>query len=657
MSTPFHDLDAYISLPRISGLAISPDGSRLITTVATLNKERTEYRTALWEVDPQGNAPARRLTHGRTGESAPVFTAAGDLLFTAARPTEDDQDAEVAGLWSLPAAGGEARLVGELPGGVCAAVTARSANTVVIKGNVHLGAQSLAKDEEIRKDRKERKVDAILHTGYPIRYWDHDLGPDYPRLFALEESVPRDLTPDIGADLTETSAALSPDGATIATSQRELLARGDQKSVLALIDVASGERRVVFDAEESFAPTFSPDGSMIAFIQETIPDPHTAPDMRVWVMSADGSNPRNLSGPWDRWPSGLTWLPDSSGLLITADDEGRGPIFHLTLEGEVRQVTRTDSTFSSVVCADDTHAYAIESSYSAPEEVVRIELATGEVRRLRNPHQRPELPGTLREVDGFAEDGTRVRSWLTLPAGASAENPAPLLLWIHGGPLGSWNAWSWRWNPWLAAAQGYAVLLPDPALSTGYGQDFIQRGWGEWGGAPYEDLMAATDAALALPEIDDSRTAAMGGSFGGYMANWIAGHTDRFSAIVTHASLWNLHTFGPTTDASFYWAKEMTPEMVAENSPHAHVKKIVTPMLVIHGDKDYRVPIGEGLALWYQLLAESGLPAAQDGTSEHQFLYFPTENHWILTPQHARIWYETVFDFLRTRLGASPESR
>ncbi len=657
MSTPFHDLDAYIGLPRVSGLAISPDGSRLITTVATLNKERTEYRTALWEVDPEGRAPARRLTHGRTGESAPVFTAAGDLLFTATRPTEDEEDADVAGLWSLPAAGGEAQLIGELPGGVTAAVTARSANTVVIKGNVHPGAQSVAEDQEIRKDRKERKVDAILHTGYPIRYWDHDLGPDYPRLFALEETVPRDLTPDIGADLTETSAALSPDGATIVTSQRQQLARGDQKSVLVLIDVGSGERRVVFDGEESFAPAFSPDGSMIAFIQETIPDPHTAPDTHVWVMGADGTNPRNLSGHWDRWPSGLTWLPDSSGLLVTADDEGRGPIFHLTLEGEVRQVTRTDSTFSSVVCADDAHAYAIQSSYSAPEEIVRVELATGEVRRLRNPHQRPELPGTLREVEGFAEDGTRVRSWLALPGGASAENPAPLLLWIHGGPLGSWNAWSWRWNPWLAAAQGYAVLLPDPALSTGYGQDFIQRGWGEWGGRPYEDLMAATDAALALPEIDDSRTAAMGGSFGGYMANWIAGHTDRFSAIVTHASLWNLHTFGPTTDASFYWAKEMTPEMVAANSPHAHVEKIVTPMLVIHGDKDYRVPIGEGLALWYQLLAESGLPAAQDGTSEHQFLYFPTENHWILTPQHARIWYQTVFDFLRARLGASPGSR
>ena len=137
------------------------------------------------------------------------------------------------------------------------------------------------------------------------------------------------------------------------------------------------------------------------------------------------------------------------------------------------------------------------------------------------------------------------------------------------------------------------MLLPDPALSTGYGQDFIQRGWGAWGGPPFDDLMAATDAACAHPRIDATRIAAMGGSFGGYMANWMAGHTDRFAAIVTHASLWALDQFGPTTDTAYYWRREMTPEMTAANSPHHFVDKISTPMLVIHGDKDYRVPIGE----------------------------------------------------------------
>ena len=223
------------------------------------------------------------------------------------------------------------------------------------------------------------------------------------------------------------------------------------------------------------------------------------------------------------------------------------------------------------------------------------------------------------------------RTWLTLPAG---DAPAPLLLWVHGGPLGSWNTWHWRWNPWLLTALGYAVLMPDPALSTGYGQDFIQRGWGAWGFAPYTDLMAAVDAACTHPRVDSGRVAAMGGSFGGYMANWIAGHTDRFAAIVTHASLWALDQFGPTTDGAYWWAREMTPEMAEHNSPHHHVENIVTPMLVIHGDKDYRVPIGEGLRLWNDLLTRSGLPADDTGATAHRYLYYPSEGHWIAAPQH-----------------------
>jgi dipeptidyl aminopeptidase/acylaminoacyl peptidase len=252
----------------------------------------------------------------------------------------------------------------------------------------------------------------------------------------------------------------------------------------------------------------------------------------------------------------------------------------------------------------------------------------------------------VRTTVGTGDDAHDVRAWLAMPDAANDSAPAPLLLWVHGGPLSSWNSWSWRWSPWLMVAQGYAVLLPDPALSTGYGQDFVQRGWGRWGADPYTDLMAITDAALERGDLDSQRTAAMGGSFGGYMANWIAGQTDRFDAIVTHASLWALDQFGPTTDLAFYWGREMTPEMAQKWSPHRNVAAIRTPMLVVHGDKDYRVPIGEGLRLWYDLLSASGLPADDDGSTVHRFLYFPDENHWVLSPQHAKLWYQVVLGFL-----------
>jgi dipeptidyl aminopeptidase/acylaminoacyl peptidase len=192
-------------------------------------------------------------------------------------------------------------------------------------------------------------------------------------------------------------------------------------------------------------------------------------------------------------------------------------------------------------------------------------------------------------------------------------------------------------------AQGYAVLLPDPALSTGYGQDFIRRGWGRWGAEPFTDLMNLTDAAVARDDVDAGRTAAMGGSFGGYMANWVAGHTDRFRGIVTHASLWAMDQFGPTTDGYDFWRREMTAQMALDNSPHRFVQQIRTPMLVIHGDRDYRVPIGEGLRLWAELAEHH---SDDDGRMPHKFLYFPDENHWVLSPQHARVWYLTVLAFL-----------
>jgi dipeptidyl aminopeptidase/acylaminoacyl peptidase len=203
----------------------------------------------------------------------------------------------------------------------------------------------------------------------------------------------------------------------------------------------------------------------------------------------------------------------------------------------------------------------------------------------------------------------------------------------------------------VLVAQGYAVLLPDPALSTGYGSAFVARGWGRWGAEPYTDLMALTDAALQWPDVDATRTAAMGGSFGGYMVNWIAGRTGRFSAIVTHASLWALDQFAPTTDGPAYWLREMTPEMRAEHSPHRHAEAITTPMLVIHGDRDYRVPIGEALRLWWDLCSRHAGPPE---TLPHRFLYFPDENHWVLRPSHARLWYATVIAFLDHHLRGTP---
>jgi dipeptidyl aminopeptidase/acylaminoacyl peptidase len=648
-TTPFDDLDEFLALPRVAGLAVSSDGSRVVTTVTELNDKRTEYVSAVWEVDPTGERPARRLTRGAKGESAPAFTADGDVLFVAVRPTEDD-DKPPAALWRLPAAGGEAVEALALPGGVEAVRMARATPVAVVRGPVLPSAQSIDDDRRLRGFRKDNKITAILHSGYPIRHWDKDLGPGEPHLFGLDraaEAAPVDLTPVPGSALRDADFDVSSDGRFVVTSWQQPAPGASQHAVLVRIDVDTCERAVIADDPDAdlWSPAIAPDGSAVVYVRESYSTPEKAPRISLCCLHF-GADCVELAPEWDRWPTSVTWSRDGEALIVTADQAGRAPIFRIGLDdGDVSQVTSDDFAYTDVVAVPGGVVYALRSSYVAPPHPVRID-PDGTVTELPCVDL-PPLPGTLTEIAASAPDGAEVRSWLALPAG---DEPAPLVLWVHGGPLASWNAWHWRWNPWVLVAHGYAVLLPDPGLSTGYGQDFVQRGWGSWGGAPFDDLMAATDAACAHPRIDARRTAAMGGSFGGYMANWVAGHTDRFDAIITHASLWALDQFNPTTDAAYYWLREMTRDMATANSPHRFVGQIRTPMLIIHGDKDYRVPIGEALRLWFELLTESGLPAAEDGTSPHRFLYFPSENHWVLSPQHAKIWYQVVTAFLARHL-------
>ena len=432
-----------------------------------------------------------------------------------------------------------------------------------------------------------------------------------------------------------------------------------------MIDTATGERRTLLAelGHDFNAPRISPDGRLVACIG-SVHDSYAEPGpVTLMVAALDGSgSPRDLLGGFDRRPAELAWAPDSSAVYFTADDHGRCPVFRADLAtGQVTRLTADHGGYESLCPAPGgSFLYALRSAVDEPPTPVRLDIADAgsaagsqEPVRLSSPAAPVELPGRLTEIEATADDGATIRAWLVLPETASPAAPAPLLLWVHGGPVASWNSWSWRWNPWLMAAHGYAVLLPDPALSTGYGHAFIARGHGQWGGQPYRDLMAITDAAVARPDIDEERTAMMGGSYGGYMANWIAGHTGRFRAIVAHASPWALDQMFGTTDEPAYWRRIFGdpvtgPGRYTDHSPNRHVGQISTPILVIHGDKDYRVPVGEALRLWWDL-ASHGKVA--------KFLYFPDENHWILSPGNVMIWYQTVLAFLAQHVLGEPWRR
>ena len=652
--TPFHDLGAFLALPRVNSLVLSPDGDRLIAAVAELAADGTRYVTALWEVDPAGQRPARRLTRSAKGESAPAFRPDGTLLFLSARPdTDPAKDApaeEEAALWALPADGGEAFRVLGRPGGVDGVVTARHSDRTAVLGSLLPGAEDAESDAKLRKARKEAKVGAILHEEALVRFWDHDLGPALPHVFTLSEASADAVPVDCGqVGRSEAAPTLSPDGALLAhvleiTEDTDLI-----RSAVAVVDAATGKRlRLISAPDAQFsAPVFAADSRTLMCARETLSSFEDSLDVTLWSLDAtdEQDQGRDLLPDLDLWPGQAVPSPSGDAVFFSADELGHSPVFRLDpADGTVTRLSADGSYTGLSVSPDGSTLYALRAAIDAPPTPVRLDSSTADQQPVELPSPAPvgALPGTLTEVTATAEDGTALRSWLVLPEGAGAEAPAPLLLWVHGGPQSSWNAWTWRWNPWVAAAAGYAVLLPDPALSTGYGQEMHRRGWQDWGDNPYRDVIALTDAALERPDLDASRTAMMGGSFGGYMANWIATSTDRFKAIVTHASLWNLHSFAGTTDAPHFWRRGFgdvlrTTERYEKSSPHLRAAEINTPMLVIHGDRDYRVPIGEALGLWTDLV-RFGVPA--------KFLYYPDEGHWILKPNNAKVWYETVLAFL-----------
>ncbi|MBP2322600.1 dipeptidyl aminopeptidase/acylaminoacyl peptidase [Kibdelosporangium banguiense] len=645
ISDQFSDLDDYVRLPRLSGLCLSPDGRRLVVGVATPDPEKNRYVTALWEVDPAGGRPARRLTRSAEGESSAAFTPSGDLLFVSKR--QDD----TAALWKLPAEGGEAHPVAAPPGGVRGVVS--KGGVSVLAAPLLPSAVDVLSDKDIRAQRND--VTAILYDEFPIRLWDQHLGPDRTRLLAADDEWNlRDITGHVGRALDDApSWDITPDGRTVVAAWAVAEPGGSQRYTLVAIDVATGERRVLADDPdyEYFTPKISPDGTQVAAVvlrRSTVED---VGHRSVGVVPVAGGTVKSLTENWDRWPRTPHWTPDGKKIVIAADDHGRSPLWLVDAEtGAVARLTPDHGAYTDIqISPDGQWVYALRAAIDSPPGPVRIGLDGSTVEQLPGPADDVDLPGTLTEVTAKAVDGTTVRAWLSLPHNASADNPAPLLLWIHGGPYMSYNTWSWRWNPWLMVAKGYAVLQPDPALSSGYGAGFIMRGWGEWGGTPYTDLMSITDTVVERTDIDESRTAAMGASYGGYMANWIAGHTDRFDAIVTHAAVWSLEQEMRTTDQSYDFLREMTEDAVEANSPHRFADNIVTPMLVIHGDKDYRVPIGEALRLWWDLSSRS-----KGEDFPHRLLYFPDENHWILKPRHTKVWYSTIFAFLAQHvLGAA----
>ncbi len=663
------DLEAFLAMPRLLSLHVSPDGARLALTIQTVAADGKSYVGAIWEVPTNGYGAPRRLSRDGADETARGFTPDGSLLLTAPRPAADGGEAgertpdggqsrEPHALYVLGPVDDQPRLVVAPAAGVGEVLSARHSAIVVVIAAMHPGSATLQEDQAREQARTDAGVQARLIDHYPDRYWDHDIGPRQPRLLAIDLdgtdiAEPRDLTPTPpwGGWLEEVHLSLSEDGSKVAFGAQPN-AGGHFKTDLALVEtVPDSVVRVLVDADvQHEAVAWSPDGSTIAVATTEIGAPDRPSRFHLELAEAATGAVKEVAPGWAERALEVVWTRSADALLVCADEDGHTPVFRVGLDGTVTRLTAAGAYRNLALSPDGETLYAIRSHIDEPPTAVTLDVRSADQRphTLRNPAPAPAIGTRLEQITSAGEDGEAIHSWLVLPHARS--EPLPLAVLIHGGPISSWAGWHWRWSAALLAARGWAVLLPNPRLSTGYGHDHIAAAWTDWATLPAGDILAAVDATARRADIDAERIAALGGSYGGYMANWLAVTTDRFRAIVSHAGVWNLEMEHDTSDVGFLMEREFGDPRRDEDawrhqSPHLRADALHTPMLVIHGARDQRVTLSNSHSLWMALQLRS-VPS--------RLLVYPDENHWILKPQNARLWYQTVFAFLDEHVLGKP---
>jgi dipeptidyl aminopeptidase/acylaminoacyl peptidase len=472
--------------------------------------------------------------------------------------------------------------------------------------------------------------------------------------------------------------AFSPDGKEICyTSNHDPGPASSTNNDLWIVSVAGGPaKNITADnkaADET--PLYSPDGKYIAYRAQTRPG-YESDRFRLTLYDRKTGEKRNLTGDFDGWVGSFAWAVSSYGLLFAAEAKGDSPVFSVgtfdlngkpyppmkVIDGFNDDLTinkKGDLVFTRMSLVQPNEIYHARTDYtvacgdSAPIEE-DCEHILGERLMLVNPTEISHLndsvlsqvsPSPIEPFWFTGANNDKVEGFLVKPPNFDPNKKHPVKFLIHGGPEGAWgDDWSYRWNPELFAANGYVVIMINFHGSTGYGQKFIDAINGDWGGAPFEDLMKGLDyAEQHYGFIDKGRECALGASYGGYMANWILGHSNRFKCIVTHDGMFNTESaYGDTEELWFpEWEFKGTPwtnrEMYRKWSPHLLATNFKTPTLVIHGQKDYRLDVSQGFDL-FTTLQRQGVPS--------KMLYFPDEGHWVLKPQNSQLWYKTVNDWV-----------
>ena len=653
--------DDLMAIKRIGDAQISPDGSRVVYVVTDVDKNLNRGKRSVWAVPSSGGASQQLITSDKNDYS-PRWSADGKwIAFLSTR--EGAPQIFVAG-----ADGSNPRKVTSVPEGVGEFIWSPDGKTFAFTTDVYPECGNLNCVAKRGEAEEKSKVKAVIADRLLYRHWNSFKRGKRSHLFVVpsEGGEPKDLTPgdydvppfslgdptafDFAPDSSEIIFARNTDKVEATSTNNDLF----------IVSVSGGEARRITgnNPGSDTTPRYSPDGKYIAYRSQSR-NGYEADRFRLMLYDRKAGTSKELSTGFDRWAGELVWAPDGQSIFIVAEDRGRELIGVASVNGGVKPLI-ADTASNGISLSNDGKTLAFtRSSLAAPAEVFAANTNGSGARQLTQVNASLLAQLDLNKAEDFEFDGalkSKIHGFIVKPPQFDKSKKYPMVLLIHGGPQGAWfDSWGYRWNPQMWAARGYVAVLINPHGSTGYGQAFTEQISGDWGGAVYEDLMKGVDHVIKLGYVDPNRMGAAGGSYGGYMVNWILGHNDRFKALVSHAGVYNLTSMYATeelwfTDWEFKGTPWDNPELYTKWSPHLSAKNFKTPTLVVHGELDYRVPVGEGLQL-FSTLQRKGVPS--------KLLYYPDEGHWILKPQNSELWFKTVLDWFDQWLkpNASTASR
>jgi dipeptidyl aminopeptidase/acylaminoacyl peptidase len=642
-----------VTLRRIQGFEVSPDGRWVVYTLRTVDLEANKASTDLWLVGTDGSGQ-RQLTSHPANDSDPRWTPDGKWIYFLSTRSGSSQ------VWRIAADGGEAVAVTRSPVDVGGFVLSRDARQLAFAAEVFLDCD-LACTEKRSAEEAKKKSTGRLYEQLLYRHWDTWSSPGrFNHVFvqaADGSGTPIDVMKKLKADCPtkpfggSEEFTFTPDGKQLVfvanDTGREAAWNTDADLWVTAVDGKSAPKKLT---EKNRAwdtlPVFSPDGKTLAYLAMKRPGFESD---RLWVVlrSWPDGKERFLAEKWDRSAGSLLWAPDGKSLYVAADDLGQHPLFNIDVATNAVTKVVPDGNLSGA----DVKANVLVYGRDELKSPVDLFALTGRNAPVRLTHvNQAALAGVkLGDFEQFSFKGAKdetVYGFVVKPIDFDAKKKYPLAFLIHGGPQGSFgNHWHYRWNPQTYAARGYAVVMIDFHGSTGYGQAFTDSISGDWGGAPLEDLQKGLAAALSkYPFIDKDRACALGASYGGYMVNWIAGvWNEPWKCLITHdGNLDERFAYYATEELWFpEWEHGGTPwekpEGYAKHNPIDHVAKWKVPMLVVHSEKDFRVVDTEGMAT-FTVLQRRGIPS--------QFLSFPDENHWVLKPANSIQWHDTVIGWM-----------